>query len=118
MPELFRSCPACRRRFVITLVSKKLLLEEKKQETFEKPIVPTSTTTGMASFGLAPPLVLEEDVPATVDIDDFQFTYRCKHCGHQWSEIRTEEHREHGEGSGEVNIDTLGHRKEPDTGEP
>jgi hypothetical protein len=29
---------------------------------------------------------LESDVPMVVNVDDFGYTYKCKHCGHQWSE--------------------------------
>jgi uncharacterized Zn finger protein len=38
-----------------------------------------------------PPVVVEEDVPVTVDIKEFQYTYKCKHCGHVWSETHEKE---------------------------
>jgi hypothetical protein len=31
---------------------------------------------------------VEEDVPSIVDVEEFQYAYKCKHCGHQWSEVR------------------------------
>jgi hypothetical protein len=34
------------------------------------------------------PTILEENVPVTVHIEDFQYSYRCKHCGHEWTENR------------------------------
>jgi transcription elongation factor Elf1 len=89
MPEaktFFRHCPACGRRFEIRLVSKKLVGTEEfveKEEDLES-----------GSRGLPIPLLLNEELPCVVDIDDFQYTYRCKHCGHEWSEVRTKEDRE------------------------
>ena len=37
--------------------------------------------------------VLEEGKPFVVDVEEFQYEYRCKHCGHEWSEVRQKEHR-------------------------
>jgi len=45
------------------------------------PIIPTGTA----------PTILSNDVPSIVDIEDFQYTYKCKHCGHGWSEVREKE---------------------------
>jgi hypothetical protein len=33
----------------------------------------------------------EEKVQVTIERNEFQYRYRCKHCGHQWAEKRTEE---------------------------
>lgn len=74
----FRHCPFCGRRFEIRLVNKRLMgsrLIESKVEQF----TPASETV---------PVVLELNVPMVVEVDDFGYTYRCKHCGHQWSEDR------------------------------
>jgi len=32
--------------------------------------------------------LLELNVPMVTEVDDFRYTYRCKHCGHQSSEER------------------------------
>jgi len=37
---------------------------------------------------VSPVVMLESNVPLVVEVDDFSYTYRCKHCGHQWSEER------------------------------
>jgi predicted RNA-binding Zn-ribbon protein involved in translation (DUF1610 family) len=90
---LFRHCPACGRRFEIRVVSKKPL--ENKQETYvEKHAYPVSPIArgGMMYGGI--PLAVEEDYPVTIDITEFSYTYRCKHCGHQWAEMHTEERKE------------------------
>ena len=34
---------------------------------------------------------MSEDRPTIVDIEEFRYTYKCKHCGHEWSEIRDTE---------------------------
>ena len=35
-----------------------------------------------------PEVEVEEDVPMTMDVKDFRYTYKCKHCGHVWTEMR------------------------------
>jgi len=35
-----------------------------------------------------------ETEPTIVEVEKFQYTYRCKHCGHQWIEIKEEERKE------------------------
>jgi len=76
--KFFRRCPSCGRRFEIRVVSKKLVGSEQVESTVKQ------YTAGSVSD----PLVLESDVPIVVEVDDFRYTYRCKHCGHQWSEER------------------------------
>ena len=79
----FRHCPSCGRRFEIRLVGKQL----KDAETL--PVKEPETTAAIMSSGrLAPPLVLVEGKPIIVDIEEFEYTYRCRHCGHQWTEMR------------------------------
>lgn len=89
----FRFCPACGKRFHIRLVGKKLEEERKEQTEITQDV--GTFRTGM-NYGLftAPPVIVEEKVPLTFDIKDFQYTYKCKHCGHVWSEPHTEEKRE------------------------
>ena len=41
--------------------------------------------------GNARSTVLEQDVPAVVDEKVFDYTYECKHCGHQWIEVHTKQ---------------------------
>ncbi len=89
----FRFCPGCGKRFHIKLVSKKLV--EVKRETFEQKravmMGRMSMQYGRQGGGfLGNPTVLEESIPVTVDVEDFQYTYRCKHCGHEWTENHVE----------------------------
>lgn len=34
---------------------------------------------------------VEEGGPMIFDIKEFQYTYKCKHCGHEWTETRLED---------------------------
>ncbi len=51
---------------------------------------------------MAPPRVIrtgglpfvEPGEPVIVDVDQFQYTYSCKLCGHEWSEKKIEKHVE------------------------
>jgi hypothetical protein len=87
--EFFRICPACGRRFHIKLVSKKLTDERKDVEEIKKVIL-SQSPQGYYMTGMSP-VVVEDTVPITIDVEDFQYSYKCKHCGHEWSEMRTEE---------------------------
>jgi DNA-directed RNA polymerase subunit RPC12/RpoP len=82
----FRRCPSCGRRFEIQLVSKKLVESERIKE--EMPI------NNYASEWPETFLPVGEDEPAVVDVEEFQYAYKCKHCGHEWAEKREETVRE------------------------
>lgn len=89
----FRFCPGCGKRFHIKLVSKKLV--DLKRDTFEQQQAMTPMTRGGTGYGAnVAPLLVMEKVPITVDVEDFQYSYKCKHCGHEWTENRVESHKE------------------------
>jgi hypothetical protein len=75
----FRHCPSCGRRFEIRLVGKRLENEKgfsgKEQE---------SPMTGALNLA---PIVVHQDSPILVDVKEFQYAYRCRHCGHSWTEL-------------------------------
>ena len=39
-------------------------------------------------------MTVEEGPPIILDVEDFQYTYKCGHCGHEWTEHRTKEEKE------------------------
>ncbi len=87
----FRHCPACGRRFEIRLENKKLVKEERVTTMLSQ----SEANARMNLLtGMPPPLMLGVELPVTVDVDSFQYTYKCKHCGHAWFEIREEERGE------------------------
>lgn len=77
----FRHCPSCRKKFEISLVSEKLLDTKRRTEGPTHPVTPMFFGAGIS------PLEVEQNVPITVEVKDFQYTYRCKHCGHVWTEL-------------------------------
>jgi uncharacterized Zn finger protein len=84
----FRFCPGCGRRFHIRLVTKELVAERKETTETKQTIVPAILTPGVKYYN---PIVIEQNVPTTIDVEEFQYTYKCKHCGHVWSELRLED---------------------------
>jgi hypothetical protein len=83
----FRFCPSCGKRFHIKLVGKELV--DSKRETFNQKEFVRGGNTNPMTYGYRGgmgPLVVEEDIPVTVDIEDFRYSYKCKHCGHEWTE--------------------------------
>ena len=80
----FRHCPSCGRRFEIQVVGKKEVDSE---------ILPEDETRPVDTSLLVSPTMMHDDAPVIVDIEDFQYTYRCKHCGHEWSEIQKTERK-------------------------
>ena len=88
--SFFRRCPNCGRRFEIRLVGKKLV----ESESIEEQRTIDSTNRGYFGGYARSPLEVEETVPTYVEIEKFQYAYKCKHCGHQWVEIREKEHKE------------------------
>jgi len=82
----FRHCPSCGRRFEIRLVKKEAVDSEELSEDEKRPAL----MTGGILLGAAP-IIVKEDTPVIVDIEEFQYTYKCKHCGHEWSEVHKTE---------------------------
>lgn len=97
----FRFCPSCGRRFRIKLVSKVLVSKEEARWVSKIPravrgtmgtAAPgTSDSTGIrgafdSPAATAPPIWVEESVPVVVNVGEFAYSYKCKHCGHEWSE--------------------------------
>lgn len=85
----FRFCPSCGKRFHIKLVGKKLT--DFQRETFEqKRVIRIGGMQMPPRGGYINPTFVEENVPVTVNVEDFQYSYKCKHCGHEWTENHTE----------------------------
>ncbi|MDG6901195.1 MAG: hypothetical protein JRM80_04460 [Nitrososphaerota archaeon] len=90
---LLRFCPACGKRFHIKVVGRKLIEDRMEQTETKRDLGFIGSPMGYGSYGAAQPVVVEEDVPLTVDVEEFQYTYKCKHCGHVWSEMHDQERR-------------------------
>lgn len=84
---LFRFCPGCGKRFEVRLQSKKLLDERVEQTEITRDTGSLGIGLGQPGYAMSQPVIVEEKVPITIDVEEFQYTYRCKHCGHVWSEM-------------------------------
>jgi len=51
-------------------------------------------TSGYGQTLPMPWIKLVEGRPILVDVEEFRYTYKCGHCGHEWTEIVKETHRE------------------------
>jgi len=49
---------------------------------------------GLAYGASMPYFVVREGPPIIIDVEEFQYAYKCNHCGHEWSEKHVEEHKE------------------------
>ena len=88
----FRHCPNCGRRFEIHLVSKQMV--DAANEPVAAGETPGSAAYGGVSGGSQPGSFVDLgmlDRPIMVDIKEFTYAYRCSHCGHTWTEFKTEE---------------------------
>jgi hypothetical protein len=87
--EFFRHCPGCGRRFHIKLVDKKMVhLEREAVAEIRAPLSASQFQGGpvLLAAGGGGPII--------VDVEEFQYSYKCKHCGHEWSEKHVKEQRE------------------------
>jgi|SRR5437763_15832318 len=95
--EFFRCCLECGRRFHVKLENKRLVRME-RQERRSPQLVrrggPPHGIRGSRVEGLGPVTTVYKGPPTIVDVEEFQYNYKCKHCGHEWSEKRIEEHKE------------------------
>jgi DNA-directed RNA polymerase subunit RPC12/RpoP len=83
----FRRCPNCGKRFEIKLVGKKLVSSQSIPESL--PPNQDFVAGYAASY-----LEVGETEPAVIEVENFQYAYKCKHCGHQWVEIKEQEFKE------------------------
>lgn len=93
--EFFRHCPGCGRRFHIKLENKKLVTEHR--ESLPRFVTRAGATrgSGRGSGGsFITPLAVQEGRPIIVDVEEFEYAYKCQHCGHEWSETHLESRRE------------------------
>jgi len=90
--EFFRHCPGCGRRFHIKLENKQLVTDRIERRRTEH--VVSISDAGPLRGGMMPYLALQEGPPVIVDQREFQYSYKCNHCGHEWSEKHFREHEE------------------------
>jgi hypothetical protein len=92
--EFFRHCPGCGRRFHIELESKTLVTEHRESMPRTAPSAVVVRSGGRYAAPSITPITVQEGRPIIVDIEEFQYAYKCGHCGHEWSETHLESRRE------------------------
>jgi len=85
-PQLFPRCPDCGRRSGVKLVGKKRLGERKETVVRKETSVGGGSVAGYG-YSTTSPKIVHVDTPVTISVKEFEYTYRCKSCGHTWSEI-------------------------------
>ena len=98
MPGLrtfFRHCPSCGRRFEVRVVAKEEL--DSSEVDRDSPHTTSSYVPYLAaSTNPRAALSMSTGSPVVVSAREADWTkfmryeYKCKHCGHQWFEDRTE----------------------------
>jgi hypothetical protein len=81
----FRHCPSCGRRFEIRLLNKQRVGSEAFEEKEKRFLAVGANVRPMQT-------VVQDDAPSIVYVEEFQYKYKCKHCGHEWSEVHQTEH--------------------------
>jgi DNA-directed RNA polymerase subunit RPC12/RpoP len=92
--EFFRHCPQCGRKFHIKLESKKLVTSHMESIPRWEHRAVVVRSTGRYTAPALTPINVQEGRPIIVDVEEFQYAYKCEHCGHEWSETHVEEHKE------------------------
>lgn len=87
---LFKRCPACKKRFHVTSVSRRVKSDFKERRVQKVRAEGTDIMVG-SRYQNPNPQVLYVDVPVTVDVEELEFSYRCGYCGHEWAESRKRE---------------------------
>ncbi|MBI3841454.1 MAG: hypothetical protein HY297_05855 [Thaumarchaeota archaeon] len=93
--SFFRHCPSCGKRFHVKRVGEKLVGEEIMH-------VPSPDALGATLSVNDVPMGRHDEsgVAATapdktdskvVEVEEIQYTFRCEHCGHEWTEYHAEE---------------------------
>lgn len=85
--DFFQRCPSCRRRFHVKLVNK----QQRMRLGTEMAKTPATLYRHGGPKNLYSLLPIEGE-PVSINIDQFQYTYHCSQCGHEWTEKHVEKH--------------------------
>ena len=91
--RFFRHCPSCGRRFEIRLVSKQVVPTESEEwKTAHYAVAGAEWKESVVALDPEGPVAAE--VPEFQETQKVRYGYRCKHCGHEWSEDAAQVKRE------------------------
>ena len=80
------TCPKCHRPFTKELEGEKLLAENEGEEKRIDAMVGNRPMLGMSRITGA----TETTSVHTIDLT-YEDRFKCKHCGHEWTELKTKE---------------------------
>ena len=83
--DFFKRCPECGKRFHVRLVSKQKARVVGKEVKMAPPRIRVIGTLAHED---------RSGGPVTINLEEFLYNYKCKGCGHEWSEKRVEKHVE------------------------
>jgi hypothetical protein len=63
------------------------LVKKELEKEDSKVVVPNSPRAWGSRGGTAG-IELRENEPVLIDVKEFNYSYRRRHCGHEWSEVR------------------------------
>ena len=94
---LVRTCPSCGHRFHVKLLGERLLSDIGTTEPVSRDGMMMNTGASAGIWGTprgkvwSPPMGAQEKGTFTTKRKEFENSFKCERCGHQWSEKRTEE---------------------------
>jgi DNA-directed RNA polymerase subunit RPC12/RpoP len=94
---ILRTCPSCGHRFHVKRVHETLLSDRKVTEAVSKDGMMFNTGASAGIWGYprgkvwSPPMGAQEKATFTTKRKEFEDSFKCARCGHQWSEKRSVE---------------------------
>jgi DNA-directed RNA polymerase subunit M/transcription elongation factor TFIIS len=94
---LVRTCPSCGHRFHVKFTNERVLSDKKTTEPVSKDGMMINTGPSTGVWGTprgkvwSPPMGAQERGTFTTTRKEFEDSFKCERCGHQWSEKRIEE---------------------------
>ena len=84
-----RTCPSCGHKFHVKLEGEKLVNAKSFAEPVDEDDVESDGIGGRIAVGPLhdPPIVHEKGV-RTTEIRDYEDSFKCEKCGHEWVEKR------------------------------
>jgi uncharacterized Zn finger protein len=92
MPTIFKKCPNCGKRFEVehtgeSVERKTEVVTEEKLISNPSMMAPNPMTPLLDTPYSNPPAVMVDEL---LEEDEYTESYKCKHCGHVWTEKHEE----------------------------
>lgn len=87
-------CPNCHRLFRIVLENKELIDDEKAQDIKTTAAERAEEVLEFLNPVSVVPMPGSKGKEVNVDDLTYEYRFKCKHCGYEWTEIKEKERRE------------------------